>query len=245
MIERSTTETAPAVHARLAAPASRARALWALVAKELLVEWRQRARLSATAFFGLMVLLMFSFAVGPKHALLVKNAPGYLWLGIFFAGVLHLGAAMRVETTNDALDGLRLAGVSGATLFFAKALVNTLVLAVLGGAMLPICLALYGAQLTGSAMVFVGVLLLGCGAVCAPGTLYGIITARARAQDVLFPLLLLPLVVPSLMAAVKATGLLFTGDPMGQLGSWLQLLAACNGIYWPLSALLFGRVIEE
>lgn len=61
----------------------------------------------------------------------------------------------------------------------------------------------------------------------------------------LLPLLLFPLVVPALLSAVKATSLVLTGDPMGQLQSWLGLLTAFNLIYWSLCGLLFGRVVED
>ena len=61
----------------------------------------------------------------------------------------------------------------------------------------------------------------------------------------LLPLLLFPILVPGLLAAVKATSLIFEGDPMGQLGSWRTLLIVFNATYWVVCSLLFGRVIEE
>jgi heme exporter protein B len=70
-------------------------------------------------------------------------------------------------------------------------------------------------------------------------------SSQARARQALLPLLLFPLVVPVLLSAVKATALLVTGDPMGQLRSWLTLLGAFDAIYWSLCGLFFGRVVEE
>ena len=61
----------------------------------------------------------------------------------------------------------------------------------------------------------------------------------------MLPLLLFPLVVPALLAAVKATSLVLQGDPMLQLGSWLGLLIAFNLIYWALGIALFPQVIED
>jgi heme exporter protein B len=70
-------------------------------------------------------------------------------------------------------------------------------------------------------------------------------TSQIRARQMLLPLLLFPLIVPVLLAAVKATSLLILGDPMEQSRAWLLLLVAFNGIYWSLCGLLFERVVEE
>jgi heme exporter protein B len=70
-------------------------------------------------------------------------------------------------------------------------------------------------------------------------------TARARARQTLLPLLLFPLVVPVLLAAVRATELVILGDPMEQLRSWTLLLVAFDVVHWSLGGLFFGRVVEE
>ena len=79
----------------------------------------------------------------------------------------------------------------------------------------------------------------------APGTLYAAMTSRIRSQDVLLPLLLFPLVVPVLMATVKAAALILTGDPMEQIRSWVLLLVGFDVIYWSLCGILFPHAIEE
>ena len=77
------------------------------------------------------------------------------------------------------------------------------------------------------------------------GTLYAAMTAQLQAKQTLLPLLLFPLIVPALLASVKATSLVILGDPMGELRSWLGLLAAFDLIYWSLCGLLYGRVIDN
>ena len=221
------------------------RAMLIVAHKDVVLEWRSRARLNATLFFAIMTLLLFSFASGPHQSLLSRSAPGYLWLAIFLASMMSLSESMRIEADNDALDGLRLAPVQPLAIFLAKALVNTLFLFVLALIMVPIALALYDARLALPVSSLVSVLLLGCAAVSAPGTLYAALAVQARARDVLLPLLLFPVLVPGLLAAVKATSLIFEGDPMAQLGGWRALLIGFNVTYWFLCGLLFGRVIEE
>lgn len=213
--------------------------------KDLLIEWRTRARLNALVFFALATLLLFSFALGPDTVLLRKNAAGYLWLGILFASVLSLGESFRIESENLTLDGLRLAPTDARAIFLGKAIGNTVMLWGLGLVITPVTVALYDVSIKGSLLSLGGVLFLGCAAISAPGTIYAAIASNARARDVLLPLLLFPVLIPGLLGAVKATGLLLDGDPMGQLESWIGLLGAFNTLYWSLGFALFPKVIED
>jgi heme exporter protein B len=249
---RSTTQGKPGVAQQPSArppvppePTGLLRSIWLVIQKDAVLEWRSRARVNATIFFAIMTLLLFSFAVGPHQSLLQRNAPGFLWLAIFLSSTMSLSESMRLESENDALDGLRLLPVDPLAVFLAKAIVNMLFLIGLSALMVPLALALYDAQLAlGVGQLFL-ILALGAAAISAPGTLYAALSTQARARDVLLPLLLFPILVPGLLAAVKATSLIFDGDPMHQLGSWRTLLIAFNVTYWFVCSLLFGRVIEE
>jgi heme exporter protein B len=220
-------------------------ATWNVIRKDLLLEWRGRARINATVFFAVMTLLLFSFAVGPDTTILAKNAAGYLWLAVLLASVLSLGESFRIENENGALEGLRLIPVDARAIFLGKAISNLILLFGLSLLLVPVTIALYGTHLDAGIGRAVLVLFLGCAAISAPGTLYAAIANQARARDVLLPLLLFPILVPALMGSVKATQLVFQGDPMGQLNSWTTLLIVFNLMYWLLCLVLFGRVIEE
>ncbi|SEU20150.1 heme exporter protein CcmB [Stigmatella erecta] len=227
------------------APIGLLRATGVLLGKDLLIEWRTRARLNALIFFALATLLLFSFALGPDTKLLERNAGGYLWLAILFASTLALGESFRVEQENACLDGLRLAPADARAIFLSKAVGNTLLLVVLGGVLIPAMVALYGVKVVLGAGPLLGTLVLGCMALAAPGTVYAAISSNARARDVLLPLLLFPLIVPALLASAKAMMLVLQGDPMNQLNSWFGLLTGFNLIYWGLGFALFPRVIED
>lgn len=221
------------------------RAVGTLVAKDLRLEWRSRARINATLFFALLTLFLFSFASGPVHSLLAANAPGYLWLALLLSSILALGESMRIETENDMLEALRLTPVDAHALFLAKALVNAGFLALLGFLLTPIAVALYGPELVLGLPRLYGIITLGALAISAPGTLYATIATQARARDVLLPLLLFPVIVPGLIASVRATALIMEGDPMEQLHNWTVLLAVFDGLYWVLCTVLYPRIIEE
>jgi heme exporter protein B len=221
------------------------RTTWVLVRKDLLLEWRTRARANALVFFALSTLLLFSFALGPDTTFLRRAAGGTLWLALLLASVLALGESFRVEQENAALDGLRLAPADARALFLAKALANTVLLLLVGIVILPVLAALASVSATLGLGRLVGVLALGCLAISAPGTVYAAIASQARSRDVLLPLLLFPLLIPAVVAAAKATSLVFEGDPMLQLGSWVGLLAGFNLVYWSLGFALFPRVVED
>jgi heme exporter protein B len=213
--------------------------------KDLLLEWRTKARLNALLFFSVATLLMFSFALGADVKLMQKNAAGYLWLAILLASVLALGESFRVESENSSLDGLRLIPTDARAVFLGKAIGNAVLLYALAWVLLPIMIGLTGVKVAMSTADLALTLGLGCLAISAPGTVYAAIANNARARDVLLPLLLFPVLIPALVGSVKATALIFEGDPMEQLGSWVSLLSGFNLLYWGLGFLLFPRVIED
>jgi heme exporter protein B len=218
---------------------------WILLRKDLLLEWRSRARANALVFFALSTVLLLSFALGPDTTFLRRAAGGTLWLAILLASVLALGESFRVEQENAALDGLRLAPADARALFLAKALANAALLFLVGVVVLPVLGALASLTLSLGVLRLLGVLALGCLAIAAPGTVYAAIASHARSRDVLLPLLLFPLLIPAVVAAAKATSLVLEGDPMLQFGSWLGLLAGFNLVYWSLGFALFPRVVED
>ena len=212
--------------------------------KELLLQWRTRAQAFAAFIFGSTSLLLFSFAIGPNAEALRTFSAGFLWLALLLSSTLTLADSFHAETENHALEGLLLAGASPRALYYGKAVANWAQLTFLGIALTPVMVVLYDAGTMRLGMLIVIILLGGAG-ISAPGTLYAAMTSQLRAKQTLLPLLLFPLIVPVLLASVKATSLVILGDPMGQTSSWVGLLIAFNAIYWSLCGLLFGRVVEE
>lgn len=220
------------------------RQILAILRKELLIEWRERARISGIFFFALALLLMVAFA-SPSEGGLRHQAGGTLWIGLLLASTRSLDQSYAVEMEHGAMEGLVLWPVDARAIYYGKALANTLVLTLVAVALLPLLIAVYDAPVRGDVGVLLSIVVLGCAALAAPGTLYGLITAQARGSSVLLPLLLFPLVVPALMGAARGTSVVMEGDPMGQSGGWLALLTAFNALHWSLSGLLYGRLLED
>lgn len=216
----------------------------AMLRKEFLLQWRTRAQFMAVFVFGAASLLLFSFAIGPNAAALRTFSAGFLWLGLLLSSTLTLSESFHAEMENRALEGLLLIPTSPRAIYYAKAVANWLQLALLGVALIPVMVVLYDAAPSNPGQLLVTIL-LGSAGLAAPGTLYAAMTAQLRAKQTLLPLLFFPLIVPALLASVKATSLAVLGDPMGQGRSWITLLLAFVAIYWSLCGLLFGRVVEE
>ncbi|MFT5582893.1 MAG: heme exporter protein B [Cognaticolwellia sp.] len=218
---------------------------WQIMVKDLVLGWRTRAKVVAMVVFAGTMLLLFSFAIGPNNTLLAKHAAGYVWLSALLSSTLLLSQSFQIEGESGALEGLLLLPVDPRAIFYGKALANWIVLSLLTGLVLVGGFFLFSVEVDANPLRFVGILLLGSAGISAPGTLYSALTARAEAQQLMLPVLLFPLVIPCMLAAVKATTFLIQGDPMDQGGSWTMLLICFNLIYWALGGVLFGKVVDE
>jgi heme exporter protein B len=214
--------------------------------KDLLLEWRRRARLVAVLVFAVNVLLLFSFALGADAAALSRSAGGLLMLTLLFSSTLALGESFRAEHEQGAIEGLLLLPTHPVAIFYGKAVANTLFLIALAPLLVPAALVLFGGQADApSQLLLLGLWTAIAAGLAGPGTLYAAMTGRLRSQDVLLPLLLFPLEVPVLVAGVRSVSLVLGGDPMSQLGGWVGLLVAFDVIYWSLCGVLFPYVVEE
>lgn len=214
--------------------------------KDLLLEWRGRARILSVFLFGLVALSLFSFAVGPDSLALSRTTPGYLVLTLLLSSTLALTESFRVETSDEAMEGLLLLPVDPTAIFYGKALANTLFLTLLGPVLAPTAIVLYAVEVDlSSVLQLLGLWALTAAGLSAPGTLYAAMTSRIRGQEVLLPIVHYPLVIPLLLAAVKAMDLALYGDPMGQMGSWMTVLIGFSAVYWMLGGILFRFTVED
>lgn len=227
--------------------ALRAEALVALAVarKDALAELRGRHAAVSSLFFAALVLLLFGFALGPDSARLAEAAPGLLWLAVVFAGVLALGRLHLLETDDGALEQLALYPVERWAIYLGKALGGFAVMLALGLLLLGAVGVLYGVDVGGALVPLVAVIVLGAAGVAAVGTFYAGLTVRMRAREVLLPLLMLPVLAPLLLAAVKATAAAIGGDPFGELGAWLALLLAFDLVMLGVGAATYGLALED
>lgn len=217
----------------------------AVLYKDLLIEARSRQAVGSMIFFAGLVLLILGFALGPDTEAVRAAAPGLLWIAVIFTAVLGLSRAYDTERENRGMEGLfQYPGTRSA--IFAGKFAGLLLLLLFVEATLFIGGAvLYNLDLGRVALPLAGVVLLGTVGLAGIGTLYGALTLNLRAREVLLPLLMLPLVVPVVLGSVSATRLLLGGDPLGELGSWIRLLAAYDVVFTVAPLLAFEHVLSD
>lgn len=219
--------------------------MYYLLYKDLVIEWRQRVRIHAQVFLGLLVLLVISFAAGAENRQFKMVAPAFVWLTLLFSSISSLHESFLYEQQYDALNGLLLIPIQKSALFLSKALQNALFLCVLAVVLWPLTAVLFDIAWLQSWILLFITAVLGCFAISAPGTLLAGMTHTLKNKDVLLPLILYPLLIPVLIATIKSTTLLLSADLMQDALSWIQLLIAFNLIYWLMGTCLFAFVLNE
>ena len=216
--------------------------VWAIIVKDVVAEFRTREMVSAMLVFSVLALLIFSFALDLRGAMARAAAPG-VWATVAFSGTLGLSRSLAREQQTGCIDGLLLAPMDRSAIFFGKALGNLAFMVVVEIMLLPLFSALFNVPLLRIGVL--GVTALGTIGYAAVGTLLAAIAVNTRAREVMLPVLLLPLMVPVLIAAVKTTGGLIEGGTLAELGGWVRLLVAYDLIIVAASMLTFGYVVEE
>jgi heme exporter protein B len=216
--------------------------LWTLVLKDLSLEMRSREMLSSMFIFALLVVLVFSFSFDLRVEEVSGVAPGVLWVAITFAGMLGLARSFVLERDQGCLDGLLLCPVDRSLLYLGKMLSNLTFISLTELVVLPLCFALFNLTFH---LLLLPILLLGTIGFSAVGTIVSAMTVHARAREVMLPILLFPLVLPALIAAVKLTGGVLDRQPWGEIRNWMELLVGFDVIFMVISYLAFEYVIEE
>jgi heme exporter protein B len=221
------------------------RAMGAVVWKDLSAELRSRELISAMLVFALLVILIFNFALDLDPATRRESTitAGVLWVIFVFAGTLGLNRSMAVEKDRGCMDGLLLAPVDRSAIYFGKALGNLVFMVMVEIIVLPVYSLLYNVNLFNPGLLVV--ILLGSIGYVAVGTLLAAMAVQARTRDILLPILLFPVVLPVILAAVKASTGFLDGIPMDEIRPWLNLLIAYDIIFSAVAFMVFDYVVEE
>lgn len=212
-----------------------------LLRLELAREARSRETATLLLLLGGLVVVVGDLAFHdlPERA---EVGAGTLWLGLSFAACLAFARGPLGDRDRAALDTLLTFPASRATLYFASAAVNALLLAGLVLVLAPFHLAVAGDAWTAAPLV--PVVLLGVVGLAAAGTLLAAVAAGARGRAAMFPVLLLPVVAPVLVAALHATTEVLRGGGLGDVRSEVMLLAGYDVAMLAVSALVVEHALE-
>ncbi len=215
--------------------------VWYILVKDVRCELRSKQMWIGMGLFALLVLVIFNFAFDLRVENTAAVAPGVLWVSFIFASFLGLGRTIAAEREHGSLDRLLLCPVNRKAIYLAKLLGNVLFIGVVEIVALPVFSILFNVPFAVGGLI--PVVLLGTLGIASVGTLFSAMAAATRARDLLLPVLVFPLIVPIVIAAVRATGevmAITANEP-----PWLGLIAAFDAIFLTLSTLLFEYVIEE
>ncbi|MEA4909544.1 MAG: heme exporter protein CcmB [Anaerolineaceae bacterium] len=218
-------------------------ALWAVTRKDLTAEWRSREMLSAMLVFALLVIFIFNFALELDAAARASVTAGVLWVTFSFAGSLGLNRSMAAEKDRGCLDGLLLAPVDRTAIYFGKLLANLVFMLVMALIVLPAYSILYNTNLFLPGLLLV--IFLGSLGYTGMGTLLATMAVQARTRDILLPILLFPVSIPLLVAAVKASSGFLDALPLADILPWLNLLLVYDVIFIAVAFMVFDAVVEE
>jgi heme exporter protein B len=216
----------------------------ALVAgKDLRIETHSRVTVQQVLPFGLIVLLLFAFALDPDRGVLRQVAPGLLWVTVLLAALLAVSRSFAVEAAHGARDGLRLSGLDPAAIFLGKACAVAVELLLLETVLAAGVVVLFDVSLASIGPLLLAAVLATVG-IAATGTLYGVLVASSGARETLMPVLLLPVVSPVLLGATRAWEASIDGVP-SDAWPWIGLLAIFAVLYTAIGTLAFGPLLEE
>jgi heme exporter protein B len=223
-----------------------ARVALAILRKDLTVELRTRQSVPAMALFSLTVYVLFHFGLD-RDELDGSLASGVLWVTLLLAAVLAVNRLFASEREQHALDGILLAPIDRTAVFAAKAAALFLYLVLLEIVALPaFALLLLGPSLTGAFPELLAIVLLADIGLAVVGALVSGLAAETRARDLIVPLLLLPLLVPVLIAAAQATKpLLEIAQHAEHLGKWLGFLGLYDTVFLLLAVAVFDFLLED
>ncbi len=211
--------------------------------KDLLSELRTKNILISVLIFALLVLVIFNFTFELQNEIRASISSSILWVAFTFAGMLGLNRSMLIEIEKDCLEGLMLCPLDRDAIYFGKVLSSFTFILSVEIIVLFIFSILFNLPILVPELMLI--LLLATLGFVAVGILFSAVASNTRAQEIMLPVLFLPIVVPLLLAAIKATELALLREPLATLLPHLGLIGAFDGISLTVSAFLFEYVIEK
>ncbi len=215
----------------------------AITRKDIISEVRSKEIVFSVLVFALLAVVIFNFAFGSDPQTISLVAPGILWVTFAFSGVLSLNRAFILEKEEGRLEGMMVAPVSREAIYTGKMLGSLLFMLIIEAIALPIFFFLF--NLAVFSLQLVVIIFLTTVGFVAVGTLFSALAVNTKAREMVLPIIFLPVIVPIIISAVKASGLALSGESWGKMASWLQIIAAFDVIFLVVSYLVFSSVIEE
>jgi heme exporter protein B len=219
--------------------------LSAIVKKDLLHELKSREIVVSMLLFCILTVVVFSFIFEPGSEFKNRVVGGILWMAVTFAGILGLNKSMMSEINGGNFSALMLAPVDRSAIFFGKAISNFFFMVMVEAITIPLFMVLYNVNIFSAGAMPLAVFFLGTYGFAVLGTLFSIISVNTRTREVMLPLLLLPVMVPVILASVQALNIYVMGDDITESYKWLKLLSVFDIIFTVVVFAVFDFIIED
>ncbi|MDD2846524.1 MAG: heme exporter protein CcmB [Rhodoferax sp.] len=206
----------------------------AVLRREVSLALRQKGEVLTPLVFFVVIASLFPLGVGPESALLLRMAPGVLWVSALLAAMLSLQRLFATDYADGSLEQMVLSATPLPMLVAAKALSHFL----LSGLPLVLMAPILGLQfgLDGRSLgILMLSLLLGTPTLSLVGSIGAALTLGVRGAGVLLSLLILPLYIPVLIFGAGAVEAEAAGLGAGGHLSLLAALLVLSLFFAPLA----------
>lgn len=221
------------------------RGLWLLTLKDLRLTSRSLHSFITTMFFAVLILVVFHFSFEPGSRATRESLPGILWVALLFPGVIQLNRSFQIEREQGTLGALLLSPLDRGILFLGKSLANLIFLLVIDLMIVASFIILFNPAISSNFWLLFPLLVLASTGFTAVGTVFAAMVTSLKSRDVLLPVLLFPVIVPIILAAVSATQEILVTAETRSFGQWIRLLAAFDVLFLSAGYLLFEYVVAE
>jgi heme exporter protein B len=219
------------------------RAAIAIFWKDILLETRTKDMLLAILIFSILVIVIFNFAISPTPKMIGFVAPGILWVAFILGGMFGLTRSFGLEREGGALKGLLLAPVGRDAIFYGKMAAMFTLMMVVEVVVFPVFAVLFNLSLWIPWLIPVAALAtLG---IVTIGTVFSAIAMNTRAREIMFPLLFLPVAIPTIIAAVETSGVAIRGVELAEMSRWIPFMGAIDAVFLVICPVAFNLIIED
>ena len=219
--------------------------VWTIFRKDLLIELRTKDSINAMIFFGIVVLVVFNFALESIRDSIRLAVPGVLWTAFAFSGTLGLSRMFAAEKENSCLQGLLMIPVDRGVIYLGKMLAAAAFMLLTEVVIFVFSLIFFNLTVWGEIPYIVLVCFVGTLGFTAVGTLLSAIAVNTKMREVLLPLILFPVVLPILINAVEATAIILNTVDYRALQLPLTIMSVFTIVFVTLAYLLFEYVLED
>lgn len=212
--------------------------------KDLVSEFRAKESVVTMVTFSVLILVLFSMAFEPSRRTVEEILPGLIWMSLIFSGILGLNRTYAKERFNDCLIGILSTPIAPYQIYLGKAASNLVQLLFVEIITFPLYFIFYDLNLKGSLGMLIIIMLIGSVGFILVGTFLAALTSNLRANEALLPVILFPLLMPVLLAAIEATSAVFTGLTLDQYLPWIKLILVYDLVFLMMPLLLFDYLME-